>query len=144
MQLPDMQTGCPADIAVPCVHNDASVACSSSIAGPREQSGQLAGPVTAAALEVAALVLEPLGLVLHQQQVADRQGTQPPGMSVAAKQLCAELCGDTMQLLQAMLTVCLHQLVVHAGRKEGVSHKPLHSQADSMRQHGAACNSAVS
>jgi hypothetical protein len=82
----------------------------------RPSHKNLVGDVTAAVLQVAALVLEPLGMMLLQQQEAERQGTQPPGMSGPANSLCAELhqhfvepAGGTARLLQAMLAVCLHQ-----------------------------------
>jgi prophage DNA circulation protein len=65
-QFPQMQTNASNHSTALCVQNADSVACSSST----EQSAQLAVPVTAAVLEVAALVLQPLGLLLLQQQVA--------------------------------------------------------------------------
>jgi hypothetical protein len=68
----------------------------------------LAAPVTAAVLEVAATVLQPLGGLLHQQQmVLSRTSKEPPSLSVPASGLCSKLQGDTVAVLQAMLTVCL-------------------------------------
>jgi hypothetical protein len=65
------------------------------------------------------MVLEPLGCKLLQQQHAARQGWQPPSLLTPAAHLSVELPGGTTLLLQAMLTVCLHQLVLHAERTHG-------------------------
>ena len=107
----------------------------------RPSHRNLLGDVTAAVLEVAAVVLQPLGMMLLQQQEAERQGTQPPGMSGPAKSLCAQMCvrsaGGTERLLQAMLAVCLHQLVLHAERKQQTSTQ-LGIDSSSMQQCPAA------
>ena len=94
----------------------------------RSSHSNLAGPVTAALLEVAALVLEPLGFVLLQQHEAESQHKQPPGMSGPASSICAELhclyvepSGGMACLLKTMLAVCLDQLVLHAERKQEAS-----------------------
>ena len=140
-QLPYMQAAMQGPSTASGVGTAATVADSSSGAGTSaKQLTQLALPVTAAVLEVAALVLEPLGLLMRQQQQATQQGSQPPSLSAPAKQLCAELQGDTLLLLQAMLTVCLHQLVLHAERKQQeVTHVPANTPVapdSSIQQQG--------
>ena len=90
-------------------------------AASRSVAVELATPVTAAVLEVAALVLEPLGLLLHQQQEAHRKGMQPRSLSASASNLGGRLWACSTAMLPAMLTVCLHQLVLHAEHKRAAS-----------------------
>jgi hypothetical protein len=105
----------------------------------------LATSVTAAVLDVAALVLEPLGLLLHQQQEAHRKGTQLPSISVSASNLCGQLQGGSTALLQGMLAICLDQLVLHAERKLGVSENlGLMQQQATIAKQSAAPSTAAS
>ena len=121
-QLPHMQADGQASSG-----NDASPAA----AERTEQSPQMTGRITASLPEVAAVVLEPLGLILLQQQRAERQGSQPPTMSAPAKGLCGVLGADTAHLLQALLSACLQQLMLQAQFKRGLQNHPEWVKCDS-------------
>jgi hypothetical protein len=142
-QLLLMQSPSPAHITVSeaLQHGAASAASGSRCAAKDTQHlAQLAGPTMAAVLEVAGMVLEPLGLLLHQQQVAEQHGKQPPSLSASAQALADVLEASPTDQLQVMLAACLHQLVLHAERK----HKSLMQHADScMQQVDAASTAAI-
>jgi hypothetical protein len=108
-------------------HPHRNLGCVSTPCGM--SSAELSVPVAAAVLEVAAIVLEPLGLLLHEHQEAQRKGKPPPSISVLAHILGYKLQGEPTALLQAMLAVCLDQLTVHAERKLRASDVSIQQQA---------------
>jgi hypothetical protein len=83
------------------------------------------------------MVLEPLGLALLQTQSTKQQS---PSLSGPATHLSNGLKGPATSLLQAMLTACLHLLVLHAQRKEQTSAQTHPSSR--MQQHAALCAGA--
>ena len=141
-----------------------------TVQGPTKQQGQdsarrgwlskgrLDGPVAAAVLEMAAIVLEPLGLILQQeQQLAQRQGypmAQLHNMSSTADDLADKLQyyfgekdGGTPLLLHTMLSACLHQLVLHVesllGQDQGCTQLPTSSsQQQGVSSGSSACCAA--
>lgn len=138
-----------------------------TVQGPTKQQGQdsarrgwpskgrLDGPVAAAVLEMAAIVLEPLGLILQQeQQLAQRQGypmAQLHNMSSTADDLADKLQyyfgekdGGTPLLLHTMLSACLHQLVLDVEcQEQGSTHLPTSSsQQQGVSSGSSACCAA--
>jgi hypothetical protein len=139
IQLPHMQAVGQAPSAVSDVRDEMQLPAADAAVASTGKPAWLAGPGTAALLEVSALVLEPLGLLLHQQ-LDDRGYTQPEKLSGPARHLLRGLQYSTFSLLQAMLTVCLHQLVLHTECKHGAS---VQQCAVSSIQHGAAISTAA-
>ena len=118
---------------------DVASTAAAAAAAATSAAAQLLVPASAALMEVAALVLEPLGMLLYQLQEACRKGKQPAMFSVPARDLCGKLQGGSTATLQAMLTVCLHQLVLHAERKLGTS-----ETLGLMQQHASKRSAALS